>query len=394
MVRYVFLVVLLSSHVLRASDMYIHVFVHGTTVPGFLLLNQAEQKPIKYEDRYVSFIEKSRDDERFYDDSIMLECGLVSVGKPLIDQCKSGRIDSWLSRRAAVQAVTAYDDLVDRAHIHSYFLYGWAGLLSDDYRKKESEKLYHELIALKKKVNTQLKKDPLFILHGHSHGGNIVLYLALQEELNKSGLYIEHVMLYEMPVQIETAKYCLSPLFKNVSLLYSEGDTIQTADCFSTSGGKSYRTFSELVALDGAQNRVQEVLVSMNGNAKFLPHRAYFFFDAYYSLSTMHRNLFTKNMAVEFINPLPLVIFAPVFMQLLRSALPKARVSRCELNIAVDGDQCLFQINADHRYQRSSTNMCQPIRKIKERVSRTWRPYAKTSDLKKLFWVGQHIVLR
>jgi hypothetical protein len=44
--------------------------------------------------------------------------------------------------------------------------------------------------------------------------------------------------------------------------------------------------------------------------------------------------------------------------------------------------------------QRCSPNVWQAISDIKKRVAATWAPYAKTSDVKKIFWLGQHLITR
>lgn len=389
---FMFTVFCLSALSLSLHATFVHVFIHGTTLPGFLLLNQAgSDKSIKFEGRFADLVDKTRDDMRFYDDSIMLDRGLVQIDKKTIAQCKNYQLSKDISRQAAIQAIAAYDDFVDQRSKNFYYLYGWSGILSDANRKNESEKLYDELIKIKNKFS---KDSVHFFLHGHSHGGTIILYLGLQEETKKQNLIIDHAVLYETPVQIETANYCLSPVFKNISLIYSKGDFIQTADCFSTSTGKSYRTFSELIKLDDAQNRVNEVLLKVDGDDQKLHHRSYFFFDAYYGITTVHRDIFSKNSVIDFINPLPLVIFAPVFMMLMQSVVPKQHVVRAELDIRTSYQACVIQVTVPNRVQLYSVNLWQSVMNIKDRISRSWRPYAKTSDVKKLFWLGEHLILR
>ena len=371
----VFAVFFLSTFFFSLPATFVHIFIHGTTLPGFLLLNQANSdKSIKFEGRLAALIDKTRDDTRFYDDSIMLDRGLIHIDKKLIFKCKNYQLPKDLARRAAIQAIAAYDDFVDQRHQNFYYLYGWSGSLSDTIRKNEAEKLYDEMI----KIQNKFPKDSVkFFLHGHSHGGTMILYLGLYEEQKKQGLVIDHAMLYETPVQVETAKYCLSPIFKNVSLIYSKGDFIQTADCFSTSGGKSYRTFSELIQLDDAQNRVHEVLLKVDGDEKKLHHRSYFFFDAYYGVTTIHRDILSKNSAVEFINPLPLVVFSPVFMMLLQSVVPRQHVVCAELDIRTSYQACVIQVLVPGCVQLYSTNLWQSVMNIRDRISRSWRLYAK-----------------
>ena len=388
-------IMVLSAQIERRT-----IFIHGTTVPGLWLLNQPDkQQKEPLGDKFVSLVEKSRNDERFYDSSIMLECGMVPIGHPLINQCRTCKLDAYQSRKAAVQAVTAYDDLTNHLENNLYYLYGWSGLLSDECRKKEAEKLYQEIIKLDKKTFEKTGVHPFFDIISHSHGGNIVLYLAQQEEIHKQGLSIDHALLYEPPVQVETAHYCTSPLFKNLVLLYSEGDFIQTADFISTTG-KSCRTFSELISLDDAPNHIYEILLKLNGNAQALKHNTYFYFDAYHGLTGLHSTIFNKNDAIDFLNPLPLVIFSPVIIKMLEPVPARKNAAlvlpgiRNELDICVADNSCVFNLNMVNQRQRFSQNLFPAITKIKERIATTWAPHAKTSNVKKLFWLGEHLITR
>jgi hypothetical protein len=178
-------------------------------------------------------------------------------------------------------------------------------------------------------------------------------------------------------------------------LFYSEGDTVQIADCISTKG-KSCRTFSELVSLEQARNRIHEILVKCGGDSTVLRHRAYFIFDAYHeNLSALYRIVLGKNEAIDFLNPLPFVILSPIVMNLLQSVPPrKKHATQCELDVQVGPCSCNLQLMVLNQCQRCSPNVWQAISDIKKRVAATWAPYAKTSDVKKIFWLGQHLITR
>lgn len=395
--RFFMFMLMLTPITASANDVYVHIFIHGTTLPGLLFLNQqqdADQKT-SLDNNYTKLAAHSRNDERFYDDSIMLESGLVPVTRQMITQCKNGALPSDLSRKAAIQAIAAYDDFVDPAHIHMYHVYGWSGILSDECRKQEAHTLYQTLIRLKQQLERQHSGRQIkFILHGHSHGGNVILYLAHEEQHEKGGLTFEHVLLYETPIQMETVGFCTDPMFKQISLFHSEGDNIQILDHFSTTGKKCCRTFSELIDLTVIPNRINEILVQADGDATAILHRSYFFFDAYSHTLKKHKDFLNNNDVIATIKPLPIAVFAPIFMSLLDDTLIKEHHVSCTINMRVGIGSCKIHVLMPGKYQQCSANIRPSIERIKDRLAKYWQPYATTSNVKKMFWLGQHIIQR
>lgn len=390
-------ILLITPIILPTNDVYVHFFIHGTTLPGLLFLNQQQdqdQKPA-LDNNYTKLAEKSRHDERFYDDSIMLEPGLVPITRNMLTQCKKGELPPDLSRKAAIQAIAAYDDFVDSAHTHVYYVYGWSGILSDECRKQEAHVLYQIIIRLKQQLERQYQnRRIMFVMNAHSHAGGVILYLAQEEQREKGGLSIEHALLYEVPVQMETAGFCTDPLFKHISLFHSEGDNIQTLDHFSTASKKCCRTFSELIDLSGTSNRINEVFMQADGDATAILHRSYFFFDAYSHTIRKHKNLLANNDAIAVIKPLPIAVFSPVFVSLLNNTLPQEHHVACTINIRVDGTNCKVHVLVPGKCQQCSANIRGTIERIKDRLAKYWQPYATTSNVKKMLWLGQHIIQR
>lgn len=106
------------------------------------------------------------------------------------------------------------------------YFFGWSGSLSSAERKKAGRCLYQALGELKVMYERTYKRSPKFHIITHSHGGNVVLYMAPEYE-KKSLFHIESVTFLACPVQERTALYICSPLFKSVYSFYSRADWVQ-----------------------------------------------------------------------------------------------------------------------------------------------------------------------
>lgn len=105
--------------------------------------------------------------------------------------------------------------------IESFYLFGWSGRLSFYARKKAARELYHDLRHF---------TGPLTII-GHSHGGNVALYLPeVAKENNDTNFKVDRLILLACPVMTLTEEYVKSPVFKKVISLYSTGDSTQIKD--------------------------------------------------------------------------------------------------------------------------------------------------------------------
>ena len=377
---------------LQSHSVVIHLFVHGTTLPGLLILKPKStfQEPINLQSRYVKLIEKSRIDERFYDDSIMLEPGLVEITQEQIKKCKQQTLPPGLSRKAAIQAITIYDELMPQDNLNYYYLYGWSGLLDLDCRRYEAKQLYHQLNVIKEPLIKKHSKPIVIIVHAHSHGANIVLHLAEEEEKQHKNLIIDQANFYALPVQVETAHLALHAMFKEIIHFYSEGDIIQISDRISTRQRKSYRHLTDLISI---KNRlIKEVKLKINGNPTMLRHRSFFFFNAYYHNLRKYKHFLDSNLAIRALAPIPIVALAPIYMNLIKTISQEHQ--ELELDIQADDQEIYCTLSFNNTIQAKTDSINQVVMSYKKRLTETWQPYAHTNDLKKLKWLSEHIIAR
>ena len=98
-------------------------------------------------------------------------------------------------------------------HRHSYYTYGWSGLLSKKAREAESEQFLTELEKLCADLRAR-NITPKIRLIGFSHGGNLCMQLAhAQQRLQKdSGITIDELILIGTPILSETESALNDPL--------------------------------------------------------------------------------------------------------------------------------------------------------------------------------------
>lgn len=110
--------------------------------------------------------------------------------------------------------------------LETFYFFGWPGKLHAIERKMAAEKLYNELAALIKKYKEKYGVEPVIRIIAHSHGGNLVLYMA-KIKTNHAPLAIDSLILLACPVQDKTMNLINSPMFKRIYSLYSSLDIIQ-----------------------------------------------------------------------------------------------------------------------------------------------------------------------
>ncbi len=101
----------------------------------------------------------------------------------------------------------------------SFYKFYWSGHLGFEDRKKAAEDLAKYLKNHTGKVT----------LIAHSHGCNVVLYLA-EIAKNDPSVSVDRLVLLAPPVQEATKEFVHSPVFKKVYSFYSSGDLVQIAD--------------------------------------------------------------------------------------------------------------------------------------------------------------------
>lgn len=353
-----------------------HIFVHGTRFSGLAFVSALPflQNTLKDSHLYVLAIRKSRSDRRLFDSQVMQESGLIQIPESVIKQCRTRRLSPELSRRAAIHVASGYDMLmVPKNDINLYYTLGWDGLLQDIHRREAAGALYTTIVDLRKTLEQKYPgKIIRIILHGHSHGGNLILYLAYHENEKKQNLIIDCACLYGTPIQAETASYAQHDMFKTIISYYSHGDSIQVADKLSTESGTSERCLSKFINIKNlSTKKIIDIGLRINGDERALNHASYFFIDMYSLAGKLSAPL-------TVISPFPIVTFAPVMMQLIDqfwTKYPTCSNACLDFSIENENSLCLWLVDQQGRHVRS-TNILPRIKPAKNMLEETWRPFA------------------
>jgi hypothetical protein len=121
---------------------------------------------------------------------------------------------------------TKYPEPFPQEHCYAF---GWSGELNSSARKEAAHDLLKELRTIQK---SYAGTPSTFRLITHSHGGNVALSLKIAAERydNRVPLSIDELILLACPVQVETAEYASSTLFKKVYSIHSHHDLLQVLD--------------------------------------------------------------------------------------------------------------------------------------------------------------------
>lgn len=380
-----------TPKIITKKPVVAHIFIHGTRLPGLMLLDPraAIRHLVCDESSYVKQLNKLRKDSRFFEDQIIQEEGLVEVTSQLIDQCRSGTLPISLRKRGALHVITGYDHFIDKStQIPHYYTYGWVGVLDDAYRQRDAIQLYHTIIKLRE---TLTKKYPgheiQFFLHGHSHGGNLILYLGKCENDFKKRLSVQHASLYGTPIQKENVQYCLHPCFKHIVVFYSRADKVQIADFLSVKSKTSCRRFSDLISWQPHTDHcIQEVCVSGNGNPKAFGHADFFYLDEY-CVHRIRRGIRAHHHVYHTLSPLPIIIFAPMYLPLLQELGKKEPTTyTLKLDIACKHHQATF-CAIGTQSPIISRNILPDTQQLTSHFKNHWKPYTTFSYLTKTKWM-------
>ena len=108
-----------------------------------------------------------------------------------------------------------------------FYAFCWSGKLQTLERKKAAQKLYEDLILLIENYKKKYGCYPQIRIITHSHGGNVVLYMAKIKGDPLKPLIIQSVVFLACPVQETTRDLINNPLFQKVYSLYSSFDFVQ-----------------------------------------------------------------------------------------------------------------------------------------------------------------------
>ena len=147
-----------------------------------------------------------------------------------------------------------FSKAIQKTHVPSYkktffYTFGWNGKLSNKSRRLAGTTLHQQL---REEIDRVMQQEKIqrsninVICIGHSHGGNVLLYMAEQNnreiELNKK-LTIDTLVTLGTPIQPQTARFVRDRMFKRIFHLFSRGDMVQIADIISSENNESKRKF-------------------------------------------------------------------------------------------------------------------------------------------------------
>ena len=175
------------------KEAWITIFVHGSFCSPFGLLNVFETVQDEVlGTRYQKLNKMVRADPYFYQEQTILERGLLPINPSFDLRVTSGKI------LAAYPLIKAYDEVneyVKPGQEHNfYYTFGWSGLLSQKVRRYEGMRLYNMLNAEFESFKKQGLVPKVRVV-GHSHAGNVLLNLALIDEVLAQGI--------EKPIKID-----------------------------------------------------------------------------------------------------------------------------------------------------------------------------------------------
>ena len=294
-----------------------NVFVHGTfgTALGMLSMFNVMQDEVRGT-IYHKVTKRMRKDPYFYKDQPILERGLVGV-TPTFDITQTAGMPY-----AAYPLTKAYDTINrhqnDDDEVELYYTFGWTGLISQIARRNEAIRFYNALVDERDRLLQNENFDEVLItLIGHSHAGNMMLNLALINEVlgfdldqpipenasaNKDklealkkmhteiaglpdravaaqkrdqkkfdfqpeqrDLIVDELIMLGTPIQPETDHCAVSGTFNQVFNFYSDEDVVQRMDWVSTKEGVSKQRFETREGLPMPHQRITQARLKMGG---------------------------------------------------------------------------------------------------------------------------------
>lgn len=247
------------------KPVWVNVFVHGiisikplTTLSNFFhfMNDDLEDSP------YQLTVANIRQNPFFYQNQTIQAPGLQPID---IEHCPSGAAACIMARifdqTGRINETEAIDTL--------YYTYGWQGLLSRIARLEDAHLF---LVQLNQEV-TRLRGlgwDPKIRLIGYSHGGTVILKLALAKNLyNIRPLFdVDEMYIMGTPIQYDSDYLINDPMFKKVYNIYSRGDRFQKMDFFSAGQFFSDRRFAPHCGFETVPSKLTQIEIRMVRNAK------------------------------------------------------------------------------------------------------------------------------
>lgn len=269
----------------------IHIFVHGTETFGeagtpkalwrhiyskFMFLNtnkeiyKNQNEYANFKNRFMWLVEKN------FPLVSGLYPGLHKITHIFNNCSEKNKCRHCISQKAYDQIFSLFKDKIEKNNRtdNSYYMFNWAGNLSNIDRRLAAEKLALDLAQLQTEdMHSHIN------LYGHSHGGNVILEaLAIAKE-KKSPLNIKNIYTLAMPIGKITKIWLQKISYENLYNFYSTQDKTQISDY----------TFDASNAWHGNRNvteinsRVYNIVVTRLDDKK-ITHELFFLPDNKYTI--------------------------------------------------------------------------------------------------------------
>ncbi len=149
-----------------------------------------------------------------------------------------------------------------------FYLFGWSGKLNNAERKITSEELKRALLIISREYQEKFSCTPKFQIVGHSHGCNVILYLADLITDEQIDIIIEKTILLACPVQKYTKDFSQRKIFGRVYAIHSHTDSIQIIDPQGLHGIFSDKSFS----IKNIKQMFSRFLFPLFSQRHFKPH--------------------------------------------------------------------------------------------------------------------------
>ena len=224
----------------NGQEVWLNVYIHGIisikphiTVSNFVRFLTDNV----YESMYAETVDLMRDDPFFFQNQPIQARGLRPI---VMDTHEKGAAASAMAN--VFEMVQQINPLTPSKNY--YYTYGWSGLLSRSARYNDARDF---LFALENEVARYRNQGihPKIRLFGYSHGGTIILKLAMvkQKEELQPNFSVDEAFIFGTPIQYDTDYFINDPLFKKVYNVFSRGDRVQKLDFFSCGEFFSDRAF-------------------------------------------------------------------------------------------------------------------------------------------------------
>lgn len=319
----------------------IFIFIHGTILPY--------PSPVSLFDSVKNTLKSGRRENISWEERFMYELRFKSIYKyqPIQEYglhpinfapitMKSSYYYSFVTATLFQCVLNNIDP--DKYSDTSFYTFGWDGRLSKQSRMDNAKILYKSLFDEIQKLKNIYESVNVTIF-AHSHGGNVVLNLANAYDELKSDLVIDRLVLIGTPVQSETSKFILSPIFKKIYSFYSDSDMVQIIDMLSTQDSVSKRRFKNITPL---QNMVQ---IELMAGKKHPGHNELWLFGD-------ESNWLYRHKLVTY--PLPIFIFFPTILNFIEKHLQDSRDLRVTIDKKDEQFSFLFQDKDRHDVSQST----------------------------------------